>query len=112
GATQSQGNINGCSFRCFPNTGSYTQNIQFHGLMGATLKKAASSAANVDSLEFLKGPNGVLYGQMNPGGLLNIVTKNPKEVRETYLRVTSGFYAGEFNSFGSKVTESASLDTT
>lgn len=112
GATQSQGNINGFSFRGFPNTGSYTQNIQFDGLMGATLKKAASSAANVDSLEFLKGPNGVLYGQMNPGGLLNIVTKNPKEKRESYLRVTAGVYAGEFNSFGSKITNTASFDTT
>ncbi len=112
GATQSQSNVNGFSFRGFPNTGSYTQNIQFDGLMGATLKKAAASAANVDSLEFLKGPNGVLYGQMNPGGLLNIVTKSPKEVRETYLRVTSGFYAGEFTNFGSTVTETASLDTT
>ena len=38
GATQSQGNVNGFSFRGFPNTGSYTQNIQFDGLMGATLK--------------------------------------------------------------------------
>jgi iron complex outermembrane receptor protein len=112
GATQSQGNINGFSFRGFPNTGSYTQNIQFDGLMGATLKKAASSAANVDSLEFLKGPNGVLYGQMNPGGLLNIVTKNPKEVRETNLRVTAGFYAGAFDNFGSRTTFTTSLDTT
>jgi iron complex outermembrane receptor protein len=112
GATQSQGNINGFSFRGFPNTGSYTQNIQFDGLMGATLKKAASSAANVDSLEFLKGPNGVLYGQMNPGGLLNIVTKNPKEVQQTYLRFTAGFYAGEFTNFGSKITNTFSLDTT
>ncbi|MDI1335153.1 MAG: TonB-dependent receptor [Lacunisphaera sp.] len=112
GATQSQGNINGFSFRGFPNTGSYTQNIQFDGLMGATLKKAASSAANVDSLEFLKGPNGVLYGQMNPGGLLNIVTKNPKEKRESYLRLTAGVYAGEFTSFGSKVTNTLSYDTT
>ena len=112
GATQSQGNINGFSFRGFPNTGSYTQNIQFDGLMGATLKKAGSSAANVDSLEFLKGPNGVLYGQMNPGGLLNIVTKNPKERQETYLRLTAGFYAGEFTSFGSKITNTFSIDTT
>ena len=112
GATQSQGNINGFSFRGFPNTGSYTQNIQFDGLMGATLKKAASSAANVDSLEFLKGPNGVLYGQMNPGGLLNIVTKNPKEKQETYLRFTAGAYAGEFTDFGSKVTNTFSIDTT
>jgi iron complex outermembrane receptor protein len=112
GATQSQGNINGFSFRGFPNTGSYTQNIQFDGLMGATLKKAATSASNVDSMEFLKGPNGVLYGQMNPGGLLNIVTKNPKEVQETYIRVTAGVYDGEFNSFGSKVTNTFSIDTT
>ncbi len=112
GANQSQSNINGFTFRGFPNTGSYTQNIQFDGLMGPTLKKAATSAANVDSMEFLKGPNGVLYGQMNPGGLLNIVTKNPKEKRETNLRFTAGVYAGEFNSFGSKVTDTFSFDTT
>lgn len=112
GANQSQSNINGFTFRGFPNTGSYTQNIQFDGLMGPTLKKAATSAANVDSMEFLKGPNGVLYGQMNPGGLLNIVSKSPKEKQESYLRVTAGFYAGEFNSFGSKVTNTLSYDTT
>jgi iron complex outermembrane receptor protein len=80
--------------------------------MGATLKKAGSSAANVDSLEFLKGPNGVLYGQMNPGGLMNIVTKNPKEVRETNVRFTVGTFAGRFNSFGDKTVETASIDTT
>lgn len=112
GATQSQGNINGFSFRGFPNTGSYTQNIQFDGLMGATLKKAATSAANVDSLEFLKGPNGVLYGQMNPGGLLNIVTKSPKETRETSMRFTVGTFAGEFRNAGERNTESISVDTT
>ncbi len=112
GATQSQGNINGFSFRGFPNTGSYTQNIQFDGLMGATLKKAASSAADVDSLEFLKGPNGVLYGQMNPGGLLNIVTKSPKEVQQTYLRVSTGLYGGEFTNLGSITTQDISIDTT
>ena len=112
GATQSQGNINGFSFRGFPNTGSYTQNIQFDGLMGATLKKAATSAANVDSLEFLKGPNSVLYGQMNPGGLLNIVTKNPKEVAYKYLRVSVGTFAGEFTNPGQKNTISGSFDTT
>jgi iron complex outermembrane receptor protein len=112
GANQSQSNINGFTFRGFPNTGSYTQNIQFDGLMGPTLKKAATSAANVDSMEFLKGPNGVLYGQMNPGGLLNIVTKSPKETQESYIRVTAGFYDGEFNSFGSKVTNTLSYDTT
>ena len=112
GATASQNSVNGFSFRGFPNTGSYTQNIQYDGLMGATLKKGGASASNVDSLEFLKGPNGVLYGQMNPGGLLNIVTKNPKEVHETSIRTTFGTFAGKFNSFGDKSTETVSLDTT
>lgn len=112
GATQSQGNVNGFSFRGFPNTGSYTQNIQFDGLMGATLKKGGSTAANVDSLEFLKGPNGVLYGQMNPGGLLNIVTKNPREVRETTLRMTVSTFAGEFSGFGERLNKTVSVDTT
>ena len=112
GATQSQGNINGFSFRGFPNTGSYTQNIQFDGLMGATLKKAATSASNVDSLEFLKGPNGVLYGQMNPGGLLNIVTKAPKETKETSIRTTVATFAGHFRTFGSQNNETVTADTT
>ena len=112
GAAQSQNNVNGFSFRGFANTGSYTQNIQFDGLMGATLQKAGSTAANVDSLEFLKGPNGVLYGQMNPGGLLNIVTKSPKEIQESTLRVTLGTYAGEFNNFGDKFTKTVTFDTT
>lgn len=112
GATSSQNAVNGFSFRGFPNTGSYTQNIQYDGLMGATLKKGGSSASNVDSLEFLKGPNGVLYGQMNPGGLLNIVTKNPKETRETNLRATVGTFAGKLSSFGDAHTETFSIDTT
>lgn len=112
GATASQANINGFSFRGFPNTGSYTQNIQFDGLMGATLKKAGASAANVDSLEFLKGPNGVLYGQMNPGGLLNIVTKNPMETREDSVRFTVGTFAGRYSTFGARTNETATVDTT
>ena len=111
GASQSQNNINGFSFRGFPNTGSYTQNIQFDGLQGATLQKAGSTAANVDSLEFLKGPNGVLYGQMNPGGLLNMVTKSPKEKSETNVRVTLGSFWGR-DTLGDKFTETLSLDNT
>ncbi len=111
GASQSQNNVNGFSFRGFPNTGSYTQNIQFDGLQGATLQKAGSTAANVDSLEFLKGPNGVLYGQMNPGGLLNMVTKSPKEKAETNVRVTLGSFWGR-DSLGDSFTKTLSLDNT
>ena len=33
--------------------------------------------ANIEQLEVLKGPASVLYGQGEPGGILNIVTKQP-----------------------------------
>ncbi len=33
--------------------------------------------ANVESIEVLKGPAAVLYGRIQPGGLINIVTKRP-----------------------------------
>lgn len=112
GATQTQSSINGFSFRGFPNTGTFTQNIEFDGLMGATLKKGASSSADVASVEFLKGPNGVLYGQMHPGGLLNIVTKSPKEVHSDVVRLTFGTFAGDYSSFGDQFQRSLMIDTT
>ncbi len=112
GATQTQSSINGFSFRGFPNTGTFTQNIEFDGLMGATLKKGASSAADVDRLEFLKGPNGVLYGQMHPGGLLNIITKSPEEEAATTLRLSVGTYDGKYSTFGNSTLSDATLDAT
>ncbi|MDD2770249.1 MAG: TonB-dependent receptor, partial [Methylococcus sp.] len=34
--------------------------------------------ANIDRIEVLKGPGAVLYGRTEPGGLVNIVTKQPQ----------------------------------
>ena len=33
--------------------------------------------ANLESVEILKGPASVLYGEIEPGGLINLVTKKP-----------------------------------
>lgn len=38
----------------------------------------ASATSNIERIEVLKGPGGVLYGQSAVGGLLNIVTKTPQ----------------------------------
>ena len=38
-----------------------------------------SAISNIERIEVLKGPGGVLYGQSAVGGLLNIVTKAPQE---------------------------------
>ncbi len=57
---------------------------------------------NVERVEVLKGPGAALYGAINPGGMVNLVTKKP--LAETRRAVSFG--AGSFN------TLRASLDAT
>ncbi len=38
---------------------------------------ASRSMANVESIEVLKGPAAILYGMVEPGGMVNVVTKQP-----------------------------------
>jgi iron complex outermembrane receptor protein len=44
--------------------------------------------ANIDRIEVLKGPASVLFGQAEPGGIVNIVTKQP---------LSTPYYSAEFN---------------
>lgn len=46
----------------------------------------------VDHIDVLKGPASVLYGQANPGGIINIVTKQPtgSDENEIVLKTGSG----------------------
>lgn len=101
GMSQITNAVNGFTFRGFPNNGALTQNVEYDGLQGS-VANSTPSAANVESIEFLKGPNSVLYGQMHPGGLLNIVTKSPKPVSESTVHLAVSSYAGSFNHFGSR----------
>lgn len=50
--------------------------------------------ANVERIEVLKGPAGMLYGRMDPGGLINIVTKKPLETSHT--EITQDFGSFDF----------------
>ena len=38
-----------------------------------------ASLTNVDSIEVLKGPGAILYGRVEPGGVVNLVTKQPTD---------------------------------
>lgn len=48
--------------------------------------------ANVERLEVLKGPASVLYGQMEPGGTINVVTKQPLAYHQAEFGVEYGRY--------------------
>lgn len=59
--------------------------------------------ANVASIDVLKGPASALYGRFEPGGIVNIVTKNPTSSRMLDAQLTGGsfgFVRGTFDAGG------------
>jgi iron complex outermembrane receptor protein len=56
------------------------------------LKSAELLQSNVERVEVLKGPSSVLYGHLDPGGVVNIVTKKPLPVRRAQLDVRTGSF--------------------
>ncbi|MFC6841061.1 TonB-dependent siderophore receptor [Xanthomonas theicola] len=57
------------------NTGSATL---LNGLAANRGYNAPRDTANIEAIEFLKGPAAALYGSSEPGGTLNIVSKRPQ----------------------------------
>jgi iron complex outermembrane recepter protein len=47
-------------------------------------------SVNIARVEIVKGPASFLYGQLAPGGLVNIITKRPQSYRQTSLRQEVG----------------------
>lgn len=62
--------------------------------------------AAVSKIEVLKGPATLLYGIMDPGGVVNVVTKQPQQKQSTEVSIYGSSYARGKNGVG------ASVDTT
>jgi iron complex outermembrane receptor protein len=45
---------------------------------GFRLQQGSRAMANVESVEVLKGPAAILYGLVEPGGMVNVTTKQPQ----------------------------------
>jgi iron complex outermembrane receptor protein len=62
---------------------------------------------NIERIEVLKGPASVLYGQFEPGGVVNYVTKKP--LSEPYY--AAEFTVGSFNTYRPSIDFSGPLNT-
>lgn len=89
---------------------AYSPGFYFDGLFArnngtwATWKVEPYGA---ERIEVLKGPSSVLYGQMNPGGTINVVTKRPVDEEFGEVEIQGGNYdwlQGNFD-MGGRVTE-------
>ncbi|WP_414550670.1 TonB-dependent siderophore receptor [Anabaena sp. CCY 0017] len=63
--------------------------------------------ANVERIEVLKGPASVLYGGVEPGGVINLITKQP--LRDPYYNAE--FSVGRFSTFRPSIDISGPLNS-
>ncbi|MEA5565539.1 TonB-dependent receptor domain-containing protein, partial [Anabaena sp. UHCC 0399] len=63
--------------------------------------------ANVERIEVLKGPASVLYGGVEPGGVINLVTKQP--LRDPYYNAE--FSVGSFSTFRPSIDISGPINS-
>lgn len=50
---------------------------------------------NIARVEVVKGPSSLLYGQINPGGVINYITKRPEE--KQVVRLSAGVGTDDYN---------------
>jgi len=62
------------------------------GLPGLTVRFGSPPTVGVERIELVKGPTSVLYGQGQPGGFINIITKKPEDTPryEVALKANQG----------------------
>ena len=86
------------------NTGGLSESYTLRGFQSQTLFRngfridnndvgsGSQQLANVESLEILKGPAAILFGRVEPGGLINLVTKQPLSTPYYSLQQQIGSY--------------------
>ncbi|WP_338662474.1 TonB-dependent siderophore receptor [Pararoseomonas sp. SCSIO 73927] len=73
-------------------------NAQDNGIFLNGLRYNTGFAGNVyetyglERYEILRGPTSVLYGQIAPGGLVNMVSRRPTDTAQGEVRLTAGSY--------------------
>ena len=68
-------------------------NLYRNSLLTSFAIPTVYETANLESLQVLKGPSSILFGRVDPGGTINMVTKRPLEI--SYHSLTQ-----EFGSYG------------
>jgi iron complex outermembrane receptor protein len=97
------------TLRGFKTTANDRNAILTDGLPGLTVRFGSPPTIGIDHVEIVKGPASVLYGQAQPGGFVNNVTKKPRDDRETEVGVRLDKGLSDFGRAGGGLVD---LDTT
>lgn len=86
--------------------------IQIDGLPGLSVRFGSPPTINAERIEVVKGPAAVLYGQIQPGGFVNIMSKKPEAERSTEVKIRTEGYFGDKANLSDTAGVTVSLDTT
>jgi iron complex outermembrane receptor protein len=84
------------TIRGFKSSGDDRNAIMVDGLPGLTSRYASPPTVNLDHIELVKGAMSVLYGQIQPGGFVNMVTKKPQRTPVTTIELRGDTYASKY----------------
>src|SRR5258708_5952895 len=100
------------SMRGFKTSGTDKNAIMVDGLPGLTGRFGSPSTIGVDHIEVVKGPMSLLYGQIQPGGFVNIITKKPMATQFATIAIKGAPYAGHGIGFGDRNGLNLAADVT
>ena len=85
------------TIRGFKSGGNDRNVILTDGLPGLSVRFGSPPTIGVDHIELVKGATSVLYGQAQPGGFINIVTKKPLSHPRYEFDLKGNLGAGDYN---------------
>jgi iron complex outermembrane receptor protein len=100
------------SIRGFKTSSSDRNAIMVDGLPGLVGRFGSPPTVGIDHAEVVKGPASVLYGQAQPGGFVNMITKKPLARAKREFDVRLSTYHGDKLRAGDTKGYDVSLDVT
>ncbi|MGO1298635.1 MAG: TonB-dependent siderophore receptor [Vibrio sp.] len=109
GLTRSGVNADSFTLRGMP---ADLNTIQVNGLPGLASRFGSPTTANIEQVEILKGPASIMYGQVQPGGMINIITKKPQDEASINYDISSRTYDTGVSGFGDDNGFTGTIDAT
>lgn len=100
------------SIRGFTTSATDPNSVLVDGLPGLPARTASPETADIERVEVIKGPASVLYGQAQPGGFINLITKKPRAQYHSSFELRADTYDGAGVPFGNRNTYTGIVDTT
>lgn len=100
------------TFRGFKSAGDDLNSILVDGLPGMSGRFGSPPTVALDQVELVRGSMSVLYGQNQPGGFINLITKKPEYDRGGSFGIRGTAVAGAGVSLGDATGYALDFDTT